>query len=543
MSIATRRKCNNIIHWWRISTIITMSMACAAATAAASAASRRMMMRPSAFCTPSRAGAALSRSAQRTHIPVHHIHSARPLSTSSYTSPASASATNLYAAKKRGGTTTSEEEDSETTTLTTASEESQDADANKIQSYATEYHAPVMAKECIDALLECRRGRPREVEAGDSTSASPPPLWFVDGTLGGGGHSQALLERLSAQDVVFGLDVDPDALYTASQRLAKYLPSSHPLHQKEENDVDLPLFIPVQTNFRDASQILPRIMAEHQLHLALESSSDDTDMPPNQVDGILLDLGVSSHQIDCSERGFAFQQDGPLDMRMNAGKGEDGVVAEKDDNDNTNTNNTNTTTARPGGVTAANICNEYPESELSWMFRTYGDEPRARAIAKAIVSRRPLVRTSDLVNAVAEVTPQFSRKSRRGGRSATCARIFQSLRIVVNREEEALRSAFEDMAPTIVRTGGRLVVLSYHSMEDRMSKRIMRDGLLDKKKGGFMVQRDVYGNELGPAKPWVPVGKRQKARLDEVEQNSRARSATLRVAERQNENDELSTTN
>jgi len=371
-------------------------------------------------------------------------------------------------------------DDNDTTTITTFVQE----ERRNLQSYATEYHAPVMARECIDALLGCQRNRDKEKKEG---------LIFVDGTLGGGGHTQALLEKLSVGDVVIGLDVDPEALSTASIRLSKYLPSTHPLH--EASSQELPMFIPVQTNFADATKALANVMPTYNIQ-------------GTQVDGILLDLGVSSHQIDCSERGFAFQKDGPLDMRMNCGLGD-----------------------RSLGLTAADICNEYSESDLARIFRTYSDESRARVIAKSIVEHRPLTTTFDLVEAVAKVTPQFNKKSRRGGRIATCARIFQALRIVVNREDEVLKQAFDHMAPKLVRPGGRLVVLSYLSMEDRMTKRIMRDGSMDKR-NSISMEKDIYGNVIGPTKPWALVCKLQKATEEEISLNSRARSATLRVAER-----------
>lgn len=229
------------------------------------------------------------------------------------------------------------------------------------------------------------------------------------------------------------------------------------------------------------------------------------------VDAILMDLGVSSYQIDEPTRGFAFLKEGPLDMRMNSNDGN----------------------VRAGTPTAADICNEFTEKEIIRILKRYGDEPRAKSIARSIVQRRPLYTTSDLVSAVAEVTPEFARKGRRMGRTATLARVFQALRIVVNEEDLALKEALEDMTSSLVtKEGGRLVILSYHSMEDGMVKRVMRDGTAEKKRGVRQDERDMYGNYIGKGKPWKMLGKGRKATEEEVDINSRARSATLRIAER-----------
>jgi 16S rRNA (cytosine1402-N4)-methyltransferase len=194
-------------------------------------------------------------------------------------------------------------------------------------------------------------------------------------------------------------------------------------------------------------------------------------------------------------------QDGPLDMRMG--------------------------TETAGGLTAADLCNELDARELQRIFTVFGDEPRAKTIANSIVQHRPLTTTQDLVDAIASVTPTFA-KNKRKGKTATCARVFQSLRIVVNQEDRVLQRVLADACPTLIRPGGRLVVLSYHSMEDRAAKRIMRDGTLKKPK----VDKDMYGNIMGPPKPFQPVGKRQTATDDEVAANPRARSASLRIAEK-----------
>ena len=339
-----------------------------------------------------------------------------------------------------------------------------------VAEFATDYHAPVMLKECIDTLLACPR--------------SDSPRLFVDGTLGGGGHSSALLQRLAPGDVVFGCDVDPEALKTASERLKEYM---------DHDGSDKALFVPVQSNFCNLATKIPEI-----LHPTTQEP-----IVTDGVDGILLDLGVSSHQIDTAERGFAFLKEGPLDMRMG----------------------TNST----GGLTAADILNEFGVDEIRRILKQYGDEPRAKSISLSIVNHRPLTTTKDLVQAVAAVVPEFARKGRRMGRSATLARVFQSMRIVVNREDQVLDQALLEMCPALVRPGGRLVVLSYHSMEDRAAKRVMRDGTTKKRPND---ERDMYGNYIGTPRPWKTLGKSQKATDQEIALNSPARSATLRVGER-----------
>jgi 16S rRNA (cytosine1402-N4)-methyltransferase len=415
--------------------------------------------------------------------------------------------------------------------LLAASSESTSQTSSRVQ-FATSYHAPVMWKECVDTMNSCVRGKERgrqqqaipkdSIEAAKDESEEmmltvpKTSLIFVDGTLGGGGHSQALLESLLPGDIVFGADVDPDALNIASQRLLQFIPNSSQLSNQNGN----PWFIPVPSNFADltSTRLLDALMAK----------CNDIEVSPIQstilqhiqndgvlVDGILLDLGVSSYQIDTAERGFAFMKDGPLDMRM--------------DRHGTNMN------SMIGGtrMTAADVCNELDISELRRIFQTYGDEPRARVIAESIVRSRPMVTTKDLFEAVAAVTPQFVRKGRRMGRTATLARVFQSLRIVVNQEDVVLERALTKMAPTLLRPGGRLVVLSYHSMEDRATKRVMRDGTVSKREAEHKSgQKDVYGNYIGEPKPFRVIGKAQKATIEEIELNARARSATLRVAER-----------
>jgi 16S rRNA (cytosine1402-N4)-methyltransferase len=202
----------------------------------------------------------------------------------------------------------------------TEGEEEGNKDVPKITSsssssfYKTDYHAPVMVTECIEALLNCHRGTNRRGPTDDGSRQNP--LLFVDATLGGGGHTQALLDQLQYGDVVFGVDVDAEALHTASLRLVHYLPASHPL-STTKHEQRLPTFIPIQSNFKDLGHILPTMIQQYYSNATtknMESREDTTTSALLLVDGILMDLGVSSHQIDESTRGFAILKDGPLDM-------------------------------------------------------------------------------------------------------------------------------------------------------------------------------------------------------------------------------------
>ncbi|KAL7451228.1 hypothetical protein ACHAWC_003052 [Mediolabrus comicus] len=461
--------------------------------------------------------------------------------------------------------------------------------------FATDYHAPVMPKECIDALLqqgvfgemikdkkdrwrkkksiaEAKRrkaGYYNDDEDGDDdvgndvkikdtpdngeiSKMSNRPRLFVDGTLGGGGHSQALLEQLNPEDILIGCDQDSEAISTASARLSKYLGTSEYILEKNGQltcgweEGSRPMFIPVQSNFRNLVSVLSNIRHPTTGRLLLgkrlknKASNKDVEVEeelefPNGVNGMLLDLGVSSHQIDTGERGFAFMKDGPLDMRMDS----------------------NSSTTTTSSLTAADICNEFDESTLISILKRYGDEPRAKRITSAIIESRPLYTTTDLVHAINSVTPTFARQ-KRAGLIATSARVFQALRIVVNEEDGALEEVLEKVAPwALSRSGshhssisndtydgsgpdGILAVLSYHSMEDKMAKRVIRDGSVDlvgrRGKGGSVFERDLFGNiignednEEGSHVPFEPLGKPQKATDEEVAVNSRARSATLRV--------------
>jgi len=248
------------------------------------------------------------------------------------------------------------------------------------------FHTPVLLKEVL-ALLEPRVGKT-----------------FVDGTLGGGGHAAALLEA-GAQ--VIGIEQDSEALDFAKEKS---------LHRFGER------FQPVQANFEELAAVL-----------------DSLHVP--EVDGILLDLGVSSWQLDTAARGFSFQREGPLDMRMNPGQ----------------------------GITAADLVNTAPVGELVRIFQVYGEEPHARRIAARIVSARathPFETTTQLALAVEAVVP-------RRGRIHPATRIFQALRMAVNREMEVLENVLTHAAER-VNIGGRIAIITFHSLEDRMVKEFFK---------------------------------------------------------------------
>lgn len=297
------------------------------------------------------------------------------------------------------------------------------------------YHIPVMLKESVDGL------------------AINPDGVYVDVTFGGGGHSREILSRLGDNGHLFSFDQDADA---------------------ENNIVDDPRFTFVHSNFRWLSNWMRYYGVEH-------------------IDGLLADLGVSSHHFDDAERGFSFRYDAPLDMRMN----------------------------REGGKTAADIVNNDTEEHLADIFYLYGELRRARQIAAAIVKARgskPILTTQDFLQVV---DPLFRREKEK----KDMARLFQALRIEVNHEMQAL-SEMLTSATQVLAKGGRLSVITYHSLEDRMVKNIMKSGNVN----GKVEEDPVYGRKASPFnlvnnKVIVPTD-------DEVETNPRSRSAKLRIAEK-----------
>ncbi|MBI5397638.1 MAG: 16S rRNA (cytosine(1402)-N(4))-methyltransferase RsmH [Verrucomicrobia bacterium] len=305
----------------------------------------------------------------------------------------------------------------------------------------TRYHTPVMLDPCVEALQPA------------------PGRIFLDGTIGGGGHAEALLERTGPDGKLIGLDVDDEALAAAAERLARF-----------GERVRL-----VQANFSEMRTVCENLSG---------------------VDGVLLDLGVSSRQFDAAERGFSFQQDGPLDMRMD----------------------------RRLERTAADILREASYEELMRIFRVYGEEPASKRLAAAIVQSRekqPITRTRQL----AELIERVKGRGRRNLHPATL--VFQALRIVVNDELAQLNCGLE-AALDVCKPGGRVAVIAFHSLEDRIVKDFMR------RKSAECV--------CPPGLPVCRCGQRRQLRLvsrkpiwpaaDEVARNPRARSARLRVAEK-----------
>jgi len=300
--------------------------------------------------------------------------------------------------------------------------------------FATVYHAPVLLAETLDALV------------------TDPQGTYVDATLGGGGHSAALLERLGPDARVIGIDRDADALAEATARLGG-----------------------------DA-----RFSTRHGSFADLEALVSD-DAP---LDGVLFDLGVSSHQLDAAARGFSFRQDAPLDMRMDQRQ----------------------------EVSAATLVNDGDEADLVHLLFAYGEEPRARRIVRALVAARPVETTARLADVVRHAVPRTEE-------AKSVTRVFQALRIAVNDELGAFETALE-VCVSLVRPGGRVAVLAYHSLEDRRAKRFFRTGRFD----ATTPARDVYGNTLTPFRDLT----RQPVVAGEAETaaNPRARSARLRAAER-----------
>ena len=307
----------------------------------------------------------------------------------------------------------------------------------------SEYPIPVMLDECLEGL----QIRPDGI--------------YVDVTFGGGGHSRAILERLGKKGHLYSFDQDKDA--------EENIAGCEELKGKKGN------FTFVRSNFR----YLKNWMRYHGV---------------KQIDGLLADLGVSSHHLDDEERGFAFRFDAPLDMRMNT----------------------------RAGKTAADILAEYDENALAKVLSLYGELKQAKRMAAAIVKQRaqkPILTTGDLQ----EVLKPFINKKIE---KKELAQAFQALRIEVNHEmqalEEMLMQATELLAPE-----GRLVVMSYHSLEDRIVKNIIRSGNVD-----GHIEQDFYGRIIAPLK--AVNNKIITASEEELETNPRSRSAKLRIATKNN---------
>lgn len=297
----------------------------------------------------------------------------------------------------------------------------------------TNYHQPVLLNESVDGL---------DIH---------PDGVYVDVTFGGGGHSREILKRLGPKGKLFAFDQDEDA---------------------QQNAIDDERFTLIGQNFRH----LKRYLRFHGV---------------KQVDGILADLGVSSHQFDVPERGFSTRFDAELDMRMN----------------------------QNAGLSARNVINEYAEQDLTKLFKTYGELHQARGMVSAIVNYRaqsPITNSMQLKEALEKFLPAHRNHK-------ILAQIYQAIRIEVNQEIEALKE-FLSQTPEVLKPSGRLSVISYHSLEDRLVKRFMRNGMFEGEP-----ERDMFGRFEVPFKK---IGKHIEPNPEEIASNNRARSAKLRIAEK-----------
>jgi len=296
-----------------------------------------------------------------------------------------------------------------------------------------EYHRPVLLEETVAGL-----------------NIQPSGV-YVDVTFGGGGHSREILKHLGPDGKLIAFDQDKDAL---------------------DNAIDDPRFMLINENFR----YLKRFLRFYGFR---------------EVDGILGDFGVSSHQFDAPERGFSIRFDGDLDMRM--------------DQDNE--------------ISAFEVINTYPEADIRRILSLYGELRSAAGMARVIVEARniqPIKTSNDLKQALGRFLPKHRENK-------ILAQIYQAFRIEVNQELEALRE-FLMQTQEVVRPGGRLSLISYHSLEDRLVKRYMRNGMFEGEP-----ERDVFGRVEVPFKP---VGKFRAPEAEEIAVNNRARSAKLRIAEK-----------
>ena len=295
-------------------------------------------------------------------------------------------------------------------------------------------HVPVLLKPAIEFLAVRRGGT------------------YIDSTIGLGGHSWEIARRLGREGRLIGFDKDPAALERARERLVK---------PPAELASDWPEVELVHASFADVAQ-----------HVAAAS-----------VDGLLADLGVSSMQLQDAARGFSFQAEGPLDMRMNP----------------------------QTGLTAEQVVNRFDERELADAIYEFGEERRSRRIARAIVRARPIHSTAQLAEVISAAARPMNQAERR---IHPATRTFQALRILVNRELDDLRKLLsKDAAPRLLKPNGRLVIISFHSLEDRIVKDALRDG----------VREGIYRTLT--KKPVI-------ADEEEIERNPRSRSAKLRAAER-----------
>lgn len=296
------------------------------------------------------------------------------------------------------------------------------------------YHQPVLLKEAVDGL-----------------NIKPNGI-YVDVTFGGGGHSREILKRLDKDGRLYAFDQDPEA---------------------KRNVIDDVRFTLIDQNFGNM---------KNWLRLAKVT----------KVDGILADLGVSSHQFDSEERGFSIRFDAPLDMRMDMQR----------------------------KMTAADVVNHHSDEQLLQIMRQYGEVDNAKGIVRSITNARP-------INTSGELKDALQRHLIRGREHKVLAQVFQALRIEVNEELLVLKNMLEQGA-SLLNENGRLVVISYHSLEDRLVKDFMRSGNFEGESN-----KDFFGNLLRPLKPLS--GKPMLPSEDEINRNNRARSAKMRIAIKLNE--------
>ena len=306
-------------------------------------------------------------------------------------------------------------------------------------------HLPVLAAEVMELLAPCPGGV------------------YLDGTLGGGGHSELILERIGPEGLLIGIDRDQSALAAASERLIRFGVR----------------FRAVQGSFGDLAAILSQ-------------------QGITALDGLLLDLGVSSHQLDTADRGFSFRMDGPLDMRMD----------------------------RSRGATAADLLQELSVEELERIIKEYGEERWARKIAQRIDQARqeePLVTTLQLAELVSRTIPRRFQEDR----IHPATRTFQALRMAVNRELEQAEQGVRD-GIGLLKPGGRIAVITFHSLEDRLIKQLYREAAT----GCICPPKIPYCICTNRPKVRVLTNRPVVAGAEETADNPRARSAKLRVAEK-----------
>ena len=300
----------------------------------------------------------------------------------------------------------------------------------------SEYHIPVLLDESVSALI------------------SSPSGTYADATFGGGGHSSEILRRLSPEGRLISFDRDSDAI----------------ANKPDDSRITL-----IRSDFRWIHN-----------HLIHQGHKDG-------IDGILADLGVSSHQFDTAERGFSFRYEAPLDMRMN----------------------------QEATTTAADIVNGYEQAELEKILRLYGEVDNSRKIAHLICKAREsaqIATTTDLGKAIETALPKFAEHK-------FLAKVYQALRIEVNQEMKSLEK-FLTGAAKALKPGGKLVVITYHSLEDRMVKNFIKAGNIEGK-----IEKDFYGNSKAPLK--AVNRKLILPQESEISTNTRARSAKLRIAEKE----------